>query len=1601
MTMLYLGHYSPAYALTKPTTMTNINWGNFKAKFYEKESKTFESLAYLLFCAEFNIKGGLFRFKNQTGIETDPITTENGKVGFQAKYYDTKISDNKKDIMDSMEKAKMKDVAISTIYVYLNQEFSESRKKNVKDPAYKTEIEDFAKKIGMSVVWKVPSHFEVTLSRSENKHLAEYFFRTEKNAIDFLTEIKAHTQNILFPIQYNIRTESAVLQIDRSSVIKRVMAEKSDIVILSGEGGSGKTAVIKQISEHSNLTLYVFKAIEFNVDTITGFFKSYGDYSLNDFIELHLGEDEKIMVIDSAEKLSDLDNQDPFKEFLSALLKNSWKVIFTTRLSYLEDLRYQFVEVFHKPFQTVKLENLKPSELEKMSVDYGFHLPDDKKVLLLILNLFYLDEYISNVDGTEKKLNYRQFKDALWKKKIQRSNERKNNIHIERESCFLLLAKKRAQKGTFFNDMGECSAVALAKLEEDEVIKYDTMNAGYFITHDIYEEWALDRFVDTEFRKASGYQDFFESVGTSLPVRRAFRTWLSDKLSDDMAAVKSFIENAVLAGDLNGFWKDEVIVAILLSDYAASFFQTFGEKILENGKAILKRIIFLLQIGCMEVQDLFLKDTREGSDLPFLLTQPKGAGWSHGISFLLFNKEKFDLSEAGRIVALLKVWSSNTKKGETTKDAGLIALHFYEKVQDDGQWRYSGDLDKQLEEVILNSAIAIKDELKTIYDPILKADVHKYGHKYFNLSTKILTSTFDVLPIISVMPELVIALAEKIWFRSENYKPDPFEYDGYGVEKHYGLHKGVHNDYFPASALQTPVYWLLKYALKDTVDFLLRITDRAIQNYEKSNVENLIEVELVIKKDVKVKQYVSENLWQMYRGSSSLSTPYLLQSIHMALEKFFLENYEESRADICESWLIYMLRNSRSASISAVVASVALAHPETLFNVLKILFRTDRFFYYDNVRLTCESKAKGLYSIGLGLNSRTKIFDNERIKTCEHPHRQRSLEQIAFLFQFFKTKDIPQDEFDLRKEEIHHILDEFYTMLPEKYKKDDEYSSLRLLLARLDSRKMNPVFKEEGDKTLITFDSDIDPKLKKDSEARVEHNFRNMKHLSLKQWAEGKLKENSSTGSYPHYDENPSVALEEARAVLEKLNSGAEEEFYLFNDSTPTYACAALLQHFSESLSEEELTFCKQVVAAQVGSAFHEGYQYQIGDGVEIAVNTLPQLFKLFPNERENLRLLMLVILLDEYALGHYKRICDYAVEAILNKLWQISFEDAQAIFLAFLKLKPGFDKVRRTVLIDLQRNGFYQKSLQSASVEQWFSEQEAEIEKALTVPVEYSDILIEGVELQILNTAFQMLPPGTGNEIHTRFILYILPKACEELLDRDRDNKNIDQKDYTLGHRFFRKYAAFILRRDVGEIPKLINPLIENFQYTDEMADVLQEFISEEDTLNSYEAFWVVWRCFYEPVKLFCQSGINNRFADKIIDNYFLAWPYWKESAKDWRSLKDRERLFFRDAVLNMGKRISVLHAISKFLNEIGAKFLDDGVIWISDMLKQNPDHTSREAPTNTKYYLERVVRKYVYLHRTMIKTKPHVRNKLITILDYLIEKGSVNAYLLREDVI
>ncbi|TDJ09138.1 MAG: ATP-binding protein [Deltaproteobacteria bacterium] len=1582
--------------------LQEINWNNFKAKFNGKEQSSFEWLCYLLFCKEFNKPLGIFRYKNQAGIETNPIESNGHVIGWQAKFYDTRLSEHKEDFIASINTAKNRHPEISKIIFYTNQAFGQDKKKT--DPKYKKEIGTYAKSKNVIIEWRAASFFESPFVCEENINIAQHFFSLEKSVIDFIGELTLHTESILKPIHSKIYFDSNEIKIDRSQVMDNLKKtlHTSSLVILSGEAGVGKTAVIKDFYDLEKETkpFFVFKATEFNLSNINQLFKDHGVFTLTNFIKEYEDIGDKLIVIDSAEKLSEIGHHEVVQEFISALLDSSWRIIFTTRHSYLDDLKYQFIEVYKLNFKLLNIENLTNKELIDFSDRYNFNLPDSERLHELLHNPFYLNEYLQIYKNLGSTISYADFKNILWNKRISNKSFQKNNTHIKRENCFIKIAQERANDGHFFVKADDCEDEILQKLELDEIIKYDSNAGGYFITHDIYEEWALERSIERAFHKSEDYENFYTDIGCSLPIRRAFRNWLSEKLLVKNEDIKTLIEATISNAGIESYWKDEIIVSVLLSDYSEKFFQIFENKLLEDEQELLLKTVFLLRIACKEIDENFLNfvgiSKTEGIALRTFIPRPKGKGWDCVIDFINKHKKKLGLKHMNTILPLLGDWNNKNKQGETTKNASQIALFYYDEITKNGGFGYrSRDETKNLMiSTILNGSFEIKEELTKIFNYVVLNKDTDDGSKFYELIHTILSSALDSFDIAKNFPEHVIRLADLFWFQI----PDETDWRsgaGIEVEQYFCITPENHLDYHPASALQTPIFQLLRFAPKQTIDFILTFTNKTVECYSKSNIKNEVEeVEVFIDETKSIKQYISNRLWNMYRGTQ-VST-YLLESIHMALEKWMLEYAKSVSKENLASCCKYLIENSKSASITAVVTSVVLAQPSGLFDIAKLLFRTKEFILNDTSRMAIDQTAKSYLFMGYGLNFQDKIYQNERIKTCDDKHRRMSLEHLALNYQFFKSKEESEDEVKQRQNAIWKIFDKYYDQLPDKSKETESDKIWRLFLARMDRRKMKPTTEEKEGQVFISFNPEIDPELKKYSEEYIKRSSEPIKYSPLKLWSKYRFeRKEDKYKKYQQYESNPQLVITETKEIIEGLKNSKEENFSLVNQSIPAYTCSVLIRDYFEQLDAKEKEFCKEIIIEYATWPLQEYYQYQISDGVNTAVNVLPLLIKPFPQDRGRIKTILLLILFDTYPIGMHQKLSDYSIGAILHHLWKASFEDAHSIFLGYLFLKPKYDDLWDEIKEENYNKNVYQLSMAQVS-NSFLKKYKNEIDKIVSNNITYDELSnLDKLDLETLTTAFELLPLKTEYEDHKIFLNLISPVFSKELLIND------DRTDNALKHRFLQKFAYFILTSGKEQIETYLKPFLDDFSSSRDIADFFSEFVSAEDILNQYEEFWIVWNAFYTKIVEICKKERSHRYTKEIVYNYLLAWPYRKEDAKEWHTLKDREKLFFKKVSEDIGHHPAVLYSLSKLLNDIGSNFMEDGVFWISSILQKNQTLFTKELEIDTIFYIENIVRRYILNNRQKVKTSKQIKNQILVILNFLLERGSVTGYILREDIL
>jgi hypothetical protein len=1592
--------------------MIKPNWNKFKAKFDDNPEYYFEYFCYLLFCIEFDKPQGIFRYKNQSGIEWNPIEVDEKVIVAQCKFYDTTLGSNKSNILKMLKTIHEKYPNANELKFYTNQDWGQGKEKDTNDSKPKIEIEEKAKEYGITIDWRTNEKYFLSPDVAFNQDLMKHFF-TDESIYELIYEKQQHTEIVLFNIHTEIKFDEEIIELNRTKEIEELKNKISNnqVLILTGVGGVGKTAIIKKLykQKKDKTPFYLFKANEFDLSLINNLF---GKYSLQKFIDIHKQYKEKIIVIDSSEKLLDIDNLDPFNEFLSALIQNKWKIIFTTRYSYLEDLQYRFSD-FGITAPTITIKNLTQKALSTLANKYNFILSEDDKLNELIENPFYLNEYLGFYDKDEG-LNYQRFKEKIWNRKI-------TNSKSKRESCFLDLAFKRADKGKFYINI-DCHSNSLDALVKDGILGKEI--AGYFITHDIYEEWALEKIINKKFFSRKNNKKFFKKIGSSLPIRRSFRNWVSEKLLFDSDDIKSFIEKIIDDNKIESFWKDEVFVSILLSDYSDTFFENFERELLANDYALLKRISFLLRLACKEVDESHFKQFKlsiSKEEVFSMFNKPKGNGWKSFIVFVYKHIDTIKLENINKILPILYDWNLKNKKGETTRFASLIVLKYYKCINQKDKYGYDKYI-KKICNVIISGTSEIQKELEVIFNEIIKNKWKDSQDNYYNLSIMILSTSEGLpkaFPILQNMPHYVLKLANLFWSKlaEEKEANQWYSNDREEVEDAYGVDTTLR--YFPSSAYQTPIYYMLRVDFPNTIDFILEFVNQSVEKYAQSGwedkfsgiysklnfeEENIKKIALQIDDKITVKQYHSQVLWNIYRGTSSPVSPYLLQSIHMALEKYLLEIAKDMEHEALENLLASILFKSKSSSITAIIASVVLANSNNTINIALALFRTKEFIYSDLIRNTNDMTVQSQYTIGYGLNQSSKIYTDERIQTSENKHRKNHLEQLFLQYQYYQfvdEKKVSKNVIAKIMKDLWSILDNYYTQLPAEDAQSESDKTWRMFLARMDMRKMNTEVAETEKGFELILNSELSPELKEYSEISEEEYKNTFKYASLRLWALNKMNNNLDYKKYQNFEENPLLALEQVKEVMK---IPYDKRDFIFNDDTFVEVSVILLKDYNEKLSDEDKDICKNIMLDFSKSPLQTNHRYQSGDGTVLAIRYLPILLDDFVEEETHIKIILLFNLFK----GH-----DSAINAIAT---YYNEEVIKSFILGYLWLKPKYDSFYRNIC--KENYGIEESEVR----EKFFKEFEEDIRKFINNDLSINDIdfNIDVINISVILKFIkfkQVKPSVIFQEVSKVFILKVFqPKKREEKFLEDmtsieqldeifsRAKEEFEDIDFEIKQRLFKFLPHLIYKLDRTEIEQSLKPLLENFRVREDISYLLLEFIRTQDTINEYNKFWHIWDLFESKIIEICKDG-EYSYTNKIIQTYLLAWsPYgaiWKSEAKEWHTLKEKDKRFFNRMSKKIGHCPSTLYSISKLLNGIGSSYLNDGIGWISDMVKNNKNLLTDKLEPDTVFNLEIITRKYILENSKEIKKNRPKKKEILEVLNFLVEKGSAIGYMLRERIL
>ena len=1514
-------------------------WSEFEYKYpSEKERQDrLEDVARGLFCKRYDIGYGIFQYVNHMGNETEVIERDGEVIGFQAKYFRKTIS--KKKLVESIGNAKEDNPTQTKVIIYMNLAFGEStkRKNNTKrtsatkssDSSVKLSVEKYAEGIGLKVEWVTDKMILDQVARI--KWMRDVFFEVNNDYEDLYAFERRNTEELLAPIETNIIYENQPIKVPRTQIIDKLVDGISHhkSYVIHGEGGCGKTAIIKDLFERirdNKIPVCIRRAQSLNVVRVDEIFRSHKNFTIEQFLEIYQDTDTKVFVIDSAERLQEIDDLGPVFNLLKRLSENGWSVLFTVRDVYYGDLCEDLKITYRLKYETISVDALLDEELEKLAAQLHVLLPDNPDFKSRLCNIFYLGFYLSYYATIRQEESYQSFINHVWHKKVV-GNSRRKGIGLDREKCFLHIVRDRMNNSSFYLDKTRYESVPLQELLSDEIIA--ETDSGIFIAHDIYEEWGVLQIINQEWNRKSSISDFFTRIGSSYVARRTFRQWLTEEFKKDQFHEERNIFMAAIDPTIDSRWRDEIIVSILLSPCSDAFIREI-EPILESNSQFFERICYLLVMACNQVGNL--GDAQEPNNNIYI---PSGRGWEVIVKSIYDHRDS-DLYNPYKQKILFD-WVLHNPIGITARYVGLTALDTIVKGEESRSRKYDfRSYEGTLFTIVSLAANELRAELTLLLGKIVR---NKWNHRdepYYDFSTFILTQNIRARRIVELFPKAVIKLAEMMWIYDGNANRIMNPYSMFDQFDQFGLHElDGHFSYSLEGAFQTPIYVLLCRQPDETMEFIVRLVNHSIEHYAEHKDteyrEALEKIEMRMPDGSVVEQWGAYWLWGMYRGGDTMA-PSLLQCVHMALEKYLLTAIKE-RPENVEPFCDYILKNSRSVSLTAVVASIVMAYPEKYHKYALTLFTNLELFQYDNIRYREESMNK--WGIGLAIMQNREVV-NERVESSKLPHRKETLEGICTRYQYYRTEltEIKSKEL---VEEIHRILDVHWATIPEDA--EDEADTKRILLYRLDRRTHDPkVTGEENGLIVLNLNPQLPDDLAQRSQEVIKHSEESFRFSSLHVWAYKKFKR-EDISQYGQYESDVHVVMKSLRELLEALKNG--EDLMPMSDWTPYCVAGVLIRDSFDQLDKVDKELCKQLVVERLLIAMAPSYHPMIDDGTECSVHALPQLIEHDEEDADMYWKMLMQILLNPTPIGQYKRVCDYTIETIHEAtMWQTYPQQLRELLKYYIEQTTSKETLERSS----------------------FGEQER-AEMILSI------IPCDTTEDDLVQIAYQQFPA-------------IRYQLTERLYSRYYRNLHL-----------FGAYANFLINRPIDKVDYYLEPLKDAMESSREWHRMLLEIIYAEDRYKKVDTFWKIWELLY-PKMVSPKYG----YDDSVVSTYLLVNYSAIDNRREWHSFRPQDRWIYSKTSKDIGQVPVVLYSIAKALNGIASEFVHEGIDWVYEIVHKYPSLNLDSLQDDTNLFLQRALNAYTGQNRKSIRRDNVLLNKILEILTFMAERGSIFAYKLRE---
>ena len=1407
-----------------------------------------------------------------------------------------------------------------------------------------------------------------------------------------------HTEPVLRAIRSTLGDN---LHLPRAALVQELLdsLENAQVVLVTGPAGCGKSAVGKDAvgvltSDHF---LFGFRVEEFaqaHLDATLAAAQVPANWTR---LRAILGaQDRKVILVESVERLLEKTTRDAFADLMTLAADDSGlRVLLTCRDYSVEQVRASFLQPHRINHTVVRVPPLDDTELAEVEVAYpALAIPFKSPALRDILrNPFVLDKAIGIPWSSEKSLpqTERDFRTLYWREIVRGGDRVTPAMGRPREDVLQKIAVRRARALSAHVPATGLDAAVVESLRGDSLItSSDDSPLLVAPAHDVLEDWAILQWLEEKHLSEASFKMLSDAIGTHPAVRRSYRKWVAELVERDAAAADRLFQAAVSETEISEQFRDDTLVSLLKAPSAPGFLARHEAQLLENDRALLKRVIHLLRVACVKTPDWLADLGGQGS----ILNVPDGSAWPAVVRLVYRNLAAFTVNERALLLGLIEDavrgvswWEPDLEGAEDVTGVAHWLL--------DGLRGYGGDEPRKR---VLKVIARIPKGDAARFEAVLRGHIEVGKRRDVvaeDFQGLIYTGT-DGMPAARDLPDVVISVGLDYLLASEEDINEQRRYSRgpRDIGLYFGIKERLRHDSFPASGVRGPWAHLLRYHSEKALKLYIKVFNHSADWYAHPRLhdplEKAWEVELTFADGTTRKQWTNSRLWRSYRGMEV--APYRLQSMLMALESWLLGvgQQEPKRLDAI---LVDILRRSDNAALAAVVASVATAYPHASGEGLLVLLSVRDYIALDRGRLAGEQQMATMASLFPTMRADDQVYQMERKKADALPHRQRDLETAVANLQL--------GPFAPR---VHALLDNHLAALPPKDQQDEGDRMWRLAIHRMDLRQYSasdtpgpeipdPQAKAgDSPRRYVRLDptppeADVQAMVDRSSSRLAAMNAR----LGVLMWGVHAFRR--ETGKYD--PAQWAAKLSEAQT----MDRQAKDE-----DSrhAPGFVAAVCIRDCWNDMTSAQRDWCVDRVCAEVLRHAADANRMERVQNNPMAADRACAflLVKLLSKPIDPTRT-KLVKTAFAAALTHpVEEVRSYATWSIDDTVWAADHALALRCVNAIAAEAIIIDKAR-----DIEEARPYDERRElgeitaeaAADIRARFWKDEGIAEDA-HVMLDISD--------RFGAHALKRMLVILGRVPEDPIAIAAFTRASHTLAGwwtSNDDRRSRGHRDFHTESDVSQRIQEFLLRTSREAARRVLAPLLAaSDRHSQELKSVMQGLTQLQDADPNTPQYWFLWELIADAVKR--ANWIARLETDRhpdgtdLLSAVFLTL-HWKDDVRHWRFLDGYAHLVH--ALFEALPTTSiVLDAYARFLYHIGERSLPDAFVRVGDALRRG-NTQKMLARSNTVFMLEVLLQRYVYGRPLELKGDNRIRDAVLFILDCLVEAGSAAAFRMRDDFV